>query len=1069
MHTVLKKTGRAAARFLLSALALGLILLAIIQILLVAGFAWLNTGKGREIVEAQLNKATGADNFTIGSLFYDPVRGVNLYDFSWRDNDGELFSANRISVGIAFEKIFIRQLDLVVTGQGLSLRRLPESAPEDENETAGGMKPFALPDIFFNRVTISGFAIDDIMIGEKIAGQTIYLSPRLRGDVSIDKAVTFDLALRPHITFENPPPAPMPEEIAVSGNFSSDELEFILQNFSIRSADYSLSAKGEGSFLPDGRINFLIEGEYPDLTPLTQGNFKSFRFTAGANGLNTAPAFTLDGKLESGLLADKGLQDITLHAVPDLSKDVPEAITEIRTAYKDDPITLSAILSYASPLISLKNISGEAPALSLAGDISFDTGTGMGDGSLQIIAEDFSHYKDLIGQELAGKLKADIALKPLEAQQSVSANIDISSLKYGSISAQKITADAFVENIEHPWPKDADLNVSKLTLSPDITIATAAAAIKANDDLSYKLSLSGKGNMPQGFSFKGSSTLSEFEGAFPSARDIAFDVLAGRSNVKFSGSITPDTVDLKAGTKGLRITALPVSLPEGLSALTATGEITMAGSTSAPKTDIDLSFSGLQTGKYQGLSIRTQGHHESDVFSLSVSGKGTGIRTLDAAAKVPLSFSLQPFNFAFDKDAVLQGGVKADIDIAPIAGLFLSPVQEFSGRMDANADLSGTVSNPFIKGTSSIRGGAFRDGINGIEIADIEVRSAFDNDAISISSLSATDGESGTIKGSGMIAFTGNRSNFNAEINNFHAPKEGIADAHFDADLSLNDAQSGYSLGGNINITDMNVTIPERFQSGIPELNIVERNNDNAQNPTRSVFLDVGISAKNQIFVRGWGLDAEFGGDLKVTGTAQAPLVNGAFKSIRGRYEEFGKRFELDKAELRFQGEIPPSPYLDIEASTDAEDVTAKILFSGPMKAPSLKFSSVPELPEDEVLSRILFGKTTSNISPFQAVQLAQTLRRFSGEGGGGIDPLGMLRSVTGLDDIRVDTNDEGETSVGAGKYLTDNVYLEFEKGKAENSGAANLQIELTPSINVETKLGQDAQGGGGIFWKHDY
>jgi translocation and assembly module TamB len=104
-----------------------------------------------------------------------------------------------------------------------------------------------------------------------------------------------------------------------------------------------------------------------------------------------------------------------------------------------------------------------------------------------------------------------------------------------------------------------------------------------------------------------------------------------------------------------------------------------------------------------------------------------------------------------------------------------------------------------------------------------------------------------------------------------------------------------------------------------------------------------------------------------------------------------------------------------------------------------------------------------------QAIQLTQTLRRFSGQGGAGFDPLGTLREATGLDNIAVDTDDSGAPNVGVGKYLSDKVYLEFKRGQSEASGAANLQIEITPQINVETEVGQDARAGGGIFWRRDY
>ena len=121
-------------------------------------------------------------------------------------------------------------------------------------------------------------------------------------------------------------------------------------------------------------------------------------------------------------------------------------------------------------------------------------------------------------------------------------------------------------------------------------------------------------------------------------------------------------------------------------------------------------------------------------------------------------------------------------------------------------------------------------------------------------------------------------------------------------------------------------------------------------------------------------------------------------------------------------------------------------------------------------MSHILFGQDMDKISPFQAVQLAQAMQRFSGVGGGSsFDPMGMLRSATGLDDIRVETDEEGQATVGAGKYLTDKVYLEFEAGSEEDSGNANVQVELTPNITVESEVGQDARAGAGVFWKWDY
>jgi len=176
------------------------------------------------------------------------------------------------------------------------------------------------------------------------------------------------------------------------------------------------------------------------------------------------------------------------------------------------------------------------------------------------------------------------------------------------------------------------------------------------------------------------------------------------------------------------------------------------------------------------------------------------------------------------------------------------------------------------------------------------------------------------------------------------------------------------------------------------------------------------------------------------------------------------RRFDLEHANLNFRGFIPPSPYLDIKATSDLEEIIASVTLTGPLEAPSLGFSSVPSLPGDEILARILFGRDLNSIT----LQLKQTIDRFTGHGGTGFDPVARIRELTGFDEIRIDPGAEGG-AVGVGKYLTDDVYLELEKGHGETSGGANLEIELTPSITLESKIAQDAQTGAGVLWSWDY
>ncbi len=364
-----------------------------------------------------------------------------------------------------------------------------------------------------------------------------------------------------------------------------------------------------------------------------------------------------------------------------------------------------------------------------------------------------------------------------------------------------------------------------------------------------------------------------------------------------------------------------------------------------------------------------------------------------------------------------------------------------------------------------------------VAVKDIRLDASLNEQLLSIKKLALKSRDSGLFKGTGTINLANNYLDLSIKADNFAGIKGDIANGVIDADIVIKGNQEGYKLSGVIAPKKVEIKIPERFSGSIPQLNIEVKGKPEKPKPpkiAKQIELDLVVDAPRQILVRGWGLDAEFGGKLEVKGSAYRPEFYGDFKVLRGRYSEFGKKFKITKAKMKFSGTIPPSPIFDIVTQTKVDDIIAKVLIGGSVMKPKISFSSNPPLPQDEVMSKILFGEDMKNLSPFQAVKLAGTMQRFSGVGGGGagasaFDPLGAIKSATGLDDLRVETDASGGASVGAGKYLSEKVYLEFEAGSEEGSGNANIQVEVTPNITVESEIGQDARGGAGIFWKRDY
>lgn len=1071
MISMLKKITRFLIGSILAFGAFLFVALIAVQIVLMAGINIIATGKGSAFIAAKINDAIENSGYQIAfdALYYDPVRGFTVYDLSVSDTQGEFLTLDRFSLAASFVLSPLRALDLHAQGGTLSLVRLPISKEPEEISESTSIQPFATPDIYFRTITLSRLSFERINLGEDIVKNGYEFSPYLQAKLSLEDSIALTLKLKPGI----PPIAPglaAPEQLDIEASIIPSTLDFALPAFSLAAKDYALSVQGTGNLKEDGIISLSANLNHDDLTILTQNALQKFSAQMNIQGPISGPALDLSALLTTASLKERGLDDITIAVkTSDISQGM-QGDVKIETAFKKEPVLLENKIAYDAPALRITGLKGSAPELSVQGEGVLSTETNLFDGTLRVNASDLSYYKDLAGLALSGKAEATAKLSASEEKtQAADITLNLSNAAYDTIKVKSLSAQALIPSIATPWPQSGTVNTSSMQITSDLTIDSFDAAIKQEDSQNYKLTLKGSGHAPAALSFDGSAKLSDLTQAIPVIRDIALNVRSGASTIKLSGGFSKEILDLTLAAHDFRGADLPVSLPSPLKDIRIDLDAAMKGAPAKPQTDLTAQLRGLGAGAYQNASVTIKAQHDSENVTATITGIGAGIRKLDAAASLPFALSILPFHASFDAASPLSGTIAADIDLAALSPLFLPPTQSLSGALIANGTIGGTINAPAPVLSIKLNNGVFEESGSGIVIADLAAIADITKDNVRLSSLSATDGKQGTMNGSGSLVFANGGADISLRIQSFNAPRSDLVNGIVSADLSLKGTSNALALSGKADIEEMNVLVPETFSSRIPQLNIVEDKKESGPTLLEKLTLDIAIDANNQVFVRGWGLDAEFGGDIAISGAAAAPQFNGMLESKRGRYEEFGKRFSLARANLRFQGDVPPSPYLDIEATTPAGDVTGSILLTGPVQSPSIKFSSTPSLPEDEVLSRILFGKESTRISPFQAVQLAQTIRRFSGQGGGGLDPLGMLRSATGLDDISIDTDESGAASVDVGKYLTDKVYLEVSKGKAENSAEATIQIEVMPSVNIESRIGQDAQGGGGIFWKHDY
>jgi translocation and assembly module TamB len=178
------------------------------------------------------------------------------------------------------------------------------------------------------------------------------------------------------------------------------------------------------------------------------------------------------------------------------------------------------------------------------------------------------------------------------------------------------------------------------------------------------------------------------------------------------------------------------------------------------------------------------------------------------------------------------------------------------------------------------------------------------------------------------------------------------------------------------------------------------------------------------------------------------------------------RRLDFTRGTLGFSGSLIPS--LDLAAEAAASDATVTVAVTGQANDPRFTFTSVPTLPQDEVLARLIFGRSLSNLSPIQIAQLADAAAQLGGGRGSG-SLFERMRRNLGVDDLDVRTDSNGGTSVGAGKYLNDRTYLSIQQGDRAGSTKATIDLNLGRGVKLRGSAGADGSAGGGIFYEREY
>lgn len=703
-------------------------------------------------------------------------------------------------------------------------------------------------------------------------------------------------------------------------------------------------------------------------------------------------------------------------------------------------------------------------------------GTGLRtSGRVEVASDDLSRFAPLAGQPLGG-----------------SGTI----LLYGTAGG----LSGFVDGVAEVTGEDLRIGIAQIDrllagqsqASLSVLRDETGTTIRSFDLNAGSLSATGTGVLSSvGYDLQGSVRLADLsaldpryggsaslEVGFKGAPDLASILVSGTANGVQLGNPSVNrllagesqlSADLSLLDGGLQVNSASLTNPQF--DISAQGEL--AGATRRLVLDARLGNLGLLIPDLQGpLTLTGQASDDGAGYLVDLAVRGPGQVDGRIAGRIAANMA--------SADLTISGTGQAGL-----ANLFIEP-RAVDGPVRYDLRLSGPFNASSLSGRVTLSNGRLSDPGLGLALEGIEAIANLQGGRAQVSATSRLS-TGGMLRIDGPVGLT---APFIAELS---VTLDGVRLSNpelFETRVSggiriAGPLAGGAVISGNLLLAETQLRVPESgFGSAGALLDLTHVNEPSEVRATRvragllggaggsgsgrrkaaPLGLDLTISAPNRIFLRGRGIDAELGGTIRLLGTTDAIIPSGAFSLIRGRLDILGERLELDRAELRLEGSFVP--VLQVSASSESDGIVSQVNIDGPADDPMVSFTSVPDLPQEEVLARLLFGRGLDNISAFQAAQLANAVAVLAGRGGEGL--VSRLRRGFGLDDLDVVTAEDGSTALTAGKYIAENVYTEVE---IEQGGTSriNLNLDLRPGVTIKGRVGADGDTGIGVFVERDY
>ncbi|MFZ8885489.1 MAG: translocation/assembly module TamB domain-containing protein [Steroidobacteraceae bacterium] len=408
-------------------------------------------------------------------------------------------------------------------------------------------------------------------------------------------------------------------------------------------------------------------------------------------------------------------------------------------------------------------------------------------------------------------------------------------------------------------------------------------------------------------------------------------------------------------------------------------------------------------------------------------------------------------------DAPLSGSLRGGTAQLGLVPLFIPEIDRASGTARLDLDFSGTPASPLVNGEIALSAVEADYYPSNLRLRDVNLGLGLSGTGLALTA-NGRAGE-GSFSTTGQLQWERRKLLGQLRFQGQRLRLVDVPETRVDAspNLVLEVNGSKVSVTGEVTVPWARLQ-PRQLVGAVlssPDVRLLGETRDEAQ---AGLQLSARLRLKlgDDVRLEALGLNGQLGGSVLLTSQPDGNTTGTGELEIRGgTFRAYGRELSITRGRLLFAGGPVDDPGLDLRAVRRLPGYEVGVLVRGPLRKPQLTLFSDPSMPQTQIASMLLVGRSLDQLGPGSRQALTASSADVATQGGALL--AGQIGRYVGLDEVTLQEDADRDTSLVLGKFLSPRLYVSYGISLTDSINTLKLRYTIGDRWMISAEAGKEA------------